>query len=412
VTRAGLCLAVAACVPEAPTAPNTPDAPTWDEVRPVLSRCAGCHDGSGLAVPLRTPTEVQRFAEPAAVAIRAGEMPPWPAGDADVDYLDDLRLTAPDQALLLAWLDAGAPGPDTATPAEAPPTAALPRIDGVLAMAGAWTPEGPEETRCFVLDRAAVTAPFVRGIRVVPGNPAVAHHLLLSAIVADDPASSPSALDAADPALGWACPEWLKGTQVDGLGGWLPGRSPTVLPPGVGFALPPEAELVLQAHYVAVVPGADRSEVELLLEDQVERTAAELRLANPDWITPALAVDAHATRTWRWETTVRRALPPTGLDPDRDVDVLAVVPHQHGHGARIAVSAVVDGEAVRLVDIPRWDYDWQLTYTLAEPLRLGPDDLLRLTCTFENDTAVPIAFGEQTTDEMCVARLLVMNGQD
>jgi hypothetical protein len=59
------------------------------------------------------------------------------------------------------------------------------------------------------------------------------------------------------------------------------------------------------------------------------------------------------------------------------------------------------------VDIPRWDYDWQLTYTLAEPLRVGPDDELRLVCTFSNDTDRDVAFGESVTDEMCVARLLV-----
>lgn len=392
------------CVPAADLPPTGPG---WADVAPTLARCATCHDGSGLAVPLLTPDDWRTFAAPAADLVATGEMPPWPAGPADVAYADDRGLDDAERERLLAWLDAGAPAPRGAPPVVPAPAPTLDRVDVALPMPTAWDPATPEETRCFVLDRSAVTAPFVTGVQVVPGNAAIAHHLLASAIVPASPETAPRALDAADSAPGWACPEWLTGLRVDGLGGWLPGRSPTLLPDGVGMELPAEAELVLQAHYLALVDGADRSEVHLRTASAVDRRAAELRLAHRAWVSPAVAVPAHATKTWRYATTLAREVPATGLDGEAGLDVLAVIPHAHTHAVSIAVSAVVDGAPLVLVDLPRWDYDWQLTYTLATPLHLDPDDELRLVCTFANDSDQDVTFGESVTDEMCVARLLV-----
>jgi hypothetical protein len=396
-------LLAAGCAP-----PREPPAgPGWDEVRPILARCATCHDGRGLAAPLLTPADWRTFAAPAAEAVSTGAMPPWPAAEVDVAYANDGRLPDADRDTLLAWLDAGAPAPPGAAPLAPVPEPGLDRVDAVLAMDAPYTPVADEETRCFVLDRAALADPYLTGVQVVPGDPAIAHHLLVSAVVASSAATAPSTLDAADPAPGWACPEWLSGLRVDGLGGWLPGRSPTALPPGVGLALDPAAEVVLQAHYLALADGADRTEVRLRTEPAVDRRAAELRLAHRAWVAPAVAVPARSTKTWRFATTVAREVPATGLAGDDGLEILAVIPHLHTHGARIAVSAVVDGEPLTLVDIPAWDYDWQLTYTLAAPLRVRPADELRLVCTFVNDGDVDVTFGEQVTDEMCVARLLV-----
>jgi hypothetical protein len=383
------------------------DAPTWAEVAPMAARCATCHDGSGLAVPLRDPAAWQAFAAPAAALVESGEMPPWPAGPADVTYANDGALPADERDLLLRWLDAGAPAPPGAAPLDAPPPEALAGADVTLSMPAPFTPGAPEETRCFVLGRGEEVAPYLTGVEVVPGNPAVAHHLLASAVVPADPETAPSARDAADPGPGWACAEWLTGQRVDGLGGWLPGRSPTVLPPGVGLALPAGAELVLQGHYLAVAPGSDRSSLRLRTADAIERQAAELRLAHRAWVSPTVAVEAGATRTWRYATTVEREVPATGLDGADGLEILAVIPHLHTHGVSVSVSAVVDGSPLTLVDIPRWDYDWQLTYTLETPLRVGPADELRLVCTFRNEGEVDVTFGESVEDEMCVARLLV-----
>lgn len=388
-----------------PGGPDAGDTGAWDALQPVLARCAGCHDGAGLATPLLAPADWHAFAEAAAELVAAGDMPPWPAGPADVAYADDGSLDPDDRSALLDWLRAGAPTPAGARPVAPAPRPALDRVDAVVAMPEARTPETAEETRCFALGPPP-EAP-VSGVEVVPGPDGIAHHVLASVVASDDPDTSPAALDAADPAPGWACPEWLSGSRVVGLGGWLPGRSPTVLPAGVGLVLPEGGELVLQGHYLARAGRADRSEIHLRLEPAVDRRAAELRLAHSGWVAPAVAVGAHADRTWRYASTVAREVVATDLDGSRGVEVLAVVPHLHTYGVRVRVSVVTGGQERVLVDIPSWDYDWQLTYTLAEPLPLDPSDELRLLCAYHNDTDRDVTFGESVDDEMCVARLLV-----
>jgi hypothetical protein len=72
--------------------------------------------------------------------------------------------------------------------------------------------------------------------------------------------------------------------------------------------------------------------------------------------------------------------------------------------------------------IDEWNFDWQGGYTLREPLRVGPDDTLRISCTWDNsaenqpvvDGAVlepqDVVWGEGTTDEMCLSVMYVTAG--
>jgi hypothetical protein len=69
-----------------------------------------------------------------------------------------------------------------------------------------------------------------------------------------------------------------------------------------------------------------------------------------------------------------------------------------------------DGTTRTVLDIPRFDFNWQLRYTLREPLDVPAGAILRATGWFDNsadnpanpnpDRAVP--FGEQTSDEMMI----------
>jgi len=59
------------------------------------------------------------------------------------------------------------------------------------------------------------------------------------------------------------------------------------------------------------------------------------------------------------------------------------------------------GEAC-LLDIPRWDFHWQGSYGLVEPVVFNPGDQLRLSCTWDNATMSDVTWGEGTTDEMCL----------
>ena len=69
-----------------------------------------------------------------------------------------------------------------------------------------------------------------------------------------------------------------------------------------------------------------------------------------------------------------------------------------------------DGSQEILLDVPHYDFNWQLTYRLAEPKRLPKGTTVRCTATFDNsadnlanpDPTATVTWGEQSWDEMMI----------
>ncbi len=82
----------------------------------------------------------------------------------------------------------------------------------------------------------------------------------------------------------------------------------------------------------------------------------------------------------------------------------------HYRGQSIRVFAERDGESDILLDVPRYDFNWQHIYELKEPLPLADIDKLRFTARFDNsagnpfnpDPAVHVTWGDQTWEEMAI----------
>ena len=74
-------------------------------------------------------------------------------------------------------------------------------------------------------------------------------------------------------------------------------------------------------------------------------------------------------------------------------------------------------KAKRVLDITNWDFDNQATKALPKPVKLVPGDTLTVTCThdqslrdrlpaFKGQPERYVAWGEGTTDEMCLGIVL------
>ncbi|HEY1959360.1 MAG TPA: CxxxxCH/CxxCH domain-containing protein [Polyangiaceae bacterium] len=119
---ASLLLAVACAVERA----DAPAPPTWDDVAPLLqAKCASCHAGAGAAASYRVGSYVDAIAcvSPSGAAATLPSDATAPivatlAAPPHVGLLDDDQ-----QALLLAWIDGGAPaiGPSVHPPGFANP---------------------------------------------------------------------------------------------------------------------------------------------------------------------------------------------------------------------------------------------------------------------------------------------------
>jgi hypothetical protein len=86
----------------------------------------------------------------------------------------------------------------------------------------------------------------------------------------------------------------------------------------------------------------------------------------------------------------------------------------HRRGKSMEVRAVYpDGRTRMLVSVPRYDFNWQTTYVLREPLLLPAGTRLESVAHFDNsvnnssnpDSSVSVRWGDMTTDEMHIAFL-------
>ena len=90
------------------------------------------------------------------------------------------------------------------------------------------------------------------------------------------------------------------------------------------------------------------------------------------------------------------------------------MPHMHVRGKAFKYEAEFpDGTKRVLLDVPRYDFNWQLSYTLAEPLKLPAGTRVRTTAVFDNsannpanpDPAATVRWGPQTVNEMMLGYL-------
>jgi hypothetical protein len=112
-----------------------------------------------------------------------------------------------------------------------------------------------------------------------------------------------------------------------------------------------------------------------------------------------LSIPANTTKTFRAEYTL-----PVG------VTVLGVLPHMHLVGKSIKAYALKPGgDTVHLVNIPEWDFHWQMYYRFQKPIYLPPGTKGVAIASYDNTTANPnnpnnppqnVTLGEGTGDEM------------
>lgn len=93
------------------------------------------------------------------------------------------------------------------------------------------------------------------------------------------------------------------------------------------------------------------------------------------------------------------------------VRLLALAPHMHLRGKSIRYEAILPGGERRpLLDVPRYDFNWQTAYRLAEPMELPAGARMHCVAHFDNSADNPnnpdptktVRWGEQTWEEMMI----------
>lgn len=395
----------------------------YEHVKPLLdARCASCHQDGGIApFALTTYEDAAAWSGAAGIAIHAGTMPPWPPAAGCNEYAGNRELSDDEIALLDTWIaertPMGDPALEGAPLQDADP--GLTRVDLSLAMPESYSPQNaPDDYRCFVVDWPAeyTTTQYVAGFRAKPGNGAIVHHVI-AFLATPDQVAQYAALDEAEPGPGYTCFGGTGGPSRTWLGGWAPGGAGSDLPPGLGLEVEPGSQVILQVHYntTSSDPEPDLTSIEFKIEESVDKVARVMPFANPAWLAGQgmliPAGDGDVAHEYQRDITALLGGPQ---------QVWAGALHMHTRGASGRLSIERPGGASDCVlQIDAWDFHWQGSYGLVEPMVLSEGDELRLECHFDNSAAnqpvvdgVPgephdIHWGEGTDDEMCLGIMLV-----
>ena len=86
--------------------------------------------------------------------------------------------------------------------------------------------------------------------------------------------------------------------------------------------------------------------------------------------------------------------------------------HMHQLGVRGTIWVRRESGATECVlHIPRWDFSWQQSYLLSEPMPFYPGDRLGIECHWDNSAggqaATDVSWGGDSSDEMCLGALVI-----
>lgn len=378
-------------------------------IAPIMQEyCQPCHrPGEVAPFSLMTYRDAYTWRKEIAKVVEARQMPPWKPLPGYGEFQGERRLTDEQVGLILKWVETGAPLGD---PNDLPPPKKfndgwkLGEPDIVFEMPEEYEvgPTGEDEYRHFVIPTNFDTDVYVRAIDIQPGNRNTVHHV----IVFLDTTGRARQLDAADPKPGYeASGGWPGFVPAGMLGGWAPGFSPSVLPPGTGYRLPKGADVVLQIHYYRTgKPEKDRTRVGIYLEKSPNPKPVGIAwLINPVFRIPAGAERHEVRAMW--------------IAP-RDVEVVAITPHMHLLGREMKVEAELpDGSKQVLIWINDWDFKWQDTYHYKTPVKLPRGTRVTVYAYYDNSEKNPnnpnkppkdVTWGERTQDEMCLVFLHII----
>jgi len=361
--------------------------------RVMQDRCVACHRPGAIApFALTSYEEAAGWADTIAEVVREGRMPPWHASPDHGKFRNEARLTDGEKAAIAAWADDGAPRGDPVEPPAPPPDSdgwRIPKVDLVVELPRAVEvpASGVLPYQYFRIDPKLDRDVWVQASQVRPQNPAVVHHLVVFVLPPGQASGNP--------------------LDNDFLAAYSPGMPPRILPEGTAKVIPAGSTFLVQAHYTPRgTSQSDRSRIGLTFADRsaVRRRMTSAAAINSGFRIPPKAADYAVTAEHRF---------------NQDYILYALLPHMHLRGKSFRYEAAYpDGRREVLLDVPRYEFDWQNVYVLDEPKAMPEGTVVRCLGRFDNSAANPnnpdpsrvVTFGEQTNDEMLIGYMDVALG--
>jgi hypothetical protein len=396
-------------VPTSARQPQTGQAtPTfYRDVLPLLQQhCQRCHrPGEVAPFPLVTFEQARAKASTIVDVTREKKMPPWFADPRFGRFSNDPSLTPKEIATLTAWDETGAPAGD---PRDAPPPRQwaqgwnIPQPDMVLQMPKpvALPARGDVDYTYEIVPTGFTEGKWVQMSEIRPSSRESVHHAVVYIRPPDSkwlrhaPVGAPFTASDLTEEQDRRDAHW---TDADILLVYAPGSSPDNWRAGMAKFVPAGSDLVFQMHYVAHGhPVADQTSIGIVFaKEPPKQRVLTLQLTNDRFIIPP-GVDDYRVEVF-------------GTLPN-DATLLSFFPHMHLRGKEFEYNILhSDGHSETLLRV-NYDFFWQLSYRLAEPLPLKAGTKLQAVAWYDNSRNNPhnpdpdsaVRWGDQTYDEMMV----------
>lgn len=363
-----------------------------EHIAPIIHQnCSPCHrPGESGPFPLITYQEVSKRASFIQHVTEARYMPPWRADRHYQSYANEKGLSQVEIDLIEQWVEQGAlKGPRRKMPElpQFPEGSQIGIPDMRLSVQQAFPIPGDnsEQFVLFVIPFEMETAQSVRAIEFVGGNKSLLHHVNfgfyevgtgvdiygdIAPIATEDMAQHANRFRALSQNLVF-------------YNGWIPGSSPIIFPKGTGFVMPKRGVIMLTAHYgPSAVAASDSSLLNIFFgEDPQVRSIKTLNMgsAGIGTITPPLTIPANEKTDHQVRITTKRAM-----------SMLYVWPHMHLIGQDFKAYAVPpSGDTIPLVQINRWDFNWQEAYQFDHLLKIPAGSVLAIEGSYDNTADNP-----------------------
>ena len=399
-----------------------PDCDSTAEVPPATGAAASAATTSPATTSPATTTSTQAGPGAAHVSLAT-------AGDA----CDDRRLSDADRESLRAWArELGVIDVEATTPLV-PARQVVPPLERDVALTGQpyqGSTAGPDDYRCQIYDPQLTEPAFLQGYGIEADCAEVVHHALLFRAEAATCTAAEQA-DAKDPAVGWSCSGLAgfggRAGEVKQILSWTLGQASTTLPVDTGIAMAPGDFFVTQIHdrytdewadlapdrSVIVAAGRVLDPIQLTLYlgpaeipcsasetgPLCDRDAAIARLLETEGGFSAIVANAlmgvcgasvagmtgMAGMAGMTGMTGMAGMTSSTCDlPATPGQIVALWGHMHeiGTSFRMTSKPGTPGERV-LLDIPKWDFDWQLDDEPVDDIVLVAGDVICVECAWD-----------------------------
>lgn len=401
----------------------------YEDILPILQEnCVSCHRPGSIAPMAFDKFETTRpWAKSLSRSVMQRSMPPWLADPAHGKFSNAMGLEEHEIDKIVKWATAGAPAGD---PSKAPAPLEFPewqigQPDEIFSMRKAYTlaPEGQDEYKYFTVSDEFPEDKWVTAFEVKPGNDRVVHHVIAFVLPPgskERPEGGEESLNSFRPESDEATAEAVRRGEefqekmranaknprplpIMGqvLGGVAPGTPPWIARPGEGRLIKKGSKIYLQMHY-------HRNG-----QEEIDQTSIGVKYATTPVTEERLTVGI---------ANVAFAVPPMAENYkvesfhtfDKDTKILNFMPHMHLRGKSFEYRAIYpDGREEVLLSIPEYDFNWQYSYELAEPITVPKGTMIHCIAHFDNspnNTANPdplrvVKFGNPTEDEMMIGWL-------